>query len=118
MRVLGRKSKSEMLAAASVARVVIAVYGDEARGSFEPRALADTAELESAIQRHDFIGLLTFIGVPPQIWLAVQLDHKAKQSFNELVSRLTAAAVNDATFWAPRAPRLAQLSGARTIEAR
>ena len=37
MRVLGRKSKTEMLQAASVARVCIGVFGDPVRGVFEPR---------------------------------------------------------------------------------
>jgi hypothetical protein len=118
MRVLGRKSKTEMLQAASVARVCIGVFGDPVRGVFEPRRLCDLDELESAIRSHNFIALLTFVGVPPQTWLAVQLDLKAAQSFNELVGRLTAEAANTGSFWLSQPAPLAMVSGTRTIEAR
>jgi hypothetical protein len=117
MRVLGRRTKNEMLAAASVARVCIGVFGDPVRGVFEPRRLSDLDELESAIRSHNFIALLTFVGVPPQVFIAAQMDIKAKQAFGELVSRLTAEAASTGSFWQP-SPRLAQLSGSRTIEAR
>ena len=117
MRVLGRKTKADMLAAAETARVVIGIFGDTERCSFEPRVLADVAELEAAISRWEFVGIAVFIGVPPRVLLAVHLDSQARRAFDEVISRLTAAAVNDKGFWLPRAPRLAQLSGSRTIEA-
>jgi hypothetical protein len=91
---------------------------DPVRGVFEPRRLCDLDELESAIRSHNFIALLTFVGVPPQTWLAVQLDHKAAQSFNELVSRLTDTAANSGSFWLSQPAPLAMVSGTRTIEAR
>lgn len=117
MRVLGRKTRADMLAAAETARVVIGIFGDTERCHFEPRVLAHAAELEAAIKRWDFIGILTFIGVPPRVTLAVEMDHRARRAFDELVSRLTATAAQDGSFWLPRAAQLAQLSGTRTIEA-
>jgi hypothetical protein len=115
MRVLGRKTKAQMLQAAGTARVVIAVY-ETARGSFEPRRLGSFDELEIAIRSHGFIALLCYIGVPPQVFLAVSLDSKAALAFNELTSRLTSEAAQSASFWQP-APQLAQLAGDRVIEA-
>jgi hypothetical protein len=117
MRVLGRRTKNEMLAAAGVSRVCIGVFGDAARCQFESRRLGDLDELESALRAHNFIALLTFIGVPPQTWLAVQLDHEAAQSFNELVSRLTTAAATQGSFWLSQPAPLAMASGSRKIEA-
>ena len=100
-----------MLQAASVARVCIGVFGDPVRGVFEPRRLCDLDELECAIRSHNFIALLTFVGVPPQTSAPVHLDHKAAQSFNELVSRLTAAAANDGNFGCPNRLPLRWLVG-------
>jgi hypothetical protein len=118
MRVLGRKTKADMLAAVETARVVIGIFGDTERCSFEPRVLADIAELEAAISRWEFVGIAVFIGVPPRVLLGVHLDGHARRAFDEVISRLTAAAVNDSSFWLPRASRLAMVSGTRTIEAR
>jgi hypothetical protein len=110
MRVLGRKTKADMLAA-------VGIFGDTERCSFEPRVLADIAELEAAISRWEFVGIAVFIGVPPRVLLAVHLDSHARRAFDEMVSRLIATAVHDASFWTPRASRLAMVSGDRTIEA-
>jgi hypothetical protein len=115
MRALSRRTKNQMLQAAGMARVCIAVY-TKADGSFEPRRISDLDELESAIRRHEFVGLLAFVGIPPLIFLARSLDSKAALSFNELTSRLTSEAAQSPSFWQP-APRLAQMSGNRTIEA-
>lgn len=112
MRVLGRKTKAQMLQAAETARVRIAVY-ETAQGSFEPRRLGSFDELEIAIRSHNFVGLLCFVGIPPQTFLAVALDSKAALAFNALVSRLTSEAAQSASFWQP-AP---QLAGDRVIEA-
>jgi hypothetical protein len=117
MRVLSRKTRTDMLAAAETARVVVGIFGDTERCSFEPRVLADVAELEAAISRWEFVGIALFIGVPPRVLLAVHLDSQARRAFDEVISRLTAAAVNDSKFWAPRASRLAMVSGNRSIEA-
>jgi hypothetical protein len=117
MRVLPRKTKLEMLAAASAARVVVGIFGDTERCSFEPRVLADLSELESAISRWEFVGIAVFLGIPPKVLLAVHLDSHAKVAFDQVISRLTDAAVRDAGFWTPRASRLAMVSGDRTIEA-
>ncbi len=117
MRVLGRKAKSAMLQAAAAARVVIAIYGDVTRCQFEPRVLADAAELESAISRWDFVALVTFAGLPPRVLLACEMDGKARRAFDSSVERLTATAASDGNFWAPQPRRLAMVSGTRTIEA-
>jgi hypothetical protein len=37
-------------------------------------------------------------------------------AFDQVISRLTDAAVRDTGFWTPRASRLAMVSGDRTIE--
>jgi hypothetical protein len=116
MRVLGRKTKADILQAAGTARVVIAVFGDVMRCQFEPRRLCNLDELEAAVRAHNFVAVLAFTGVPPRLFIGVEMDHKAKHAFGELVSRLTAEATNSGSFWQP-APRLAQISGDRRIEA-
>jgi hypothetical protein len=118
MRVLGRKTKSQMLQAAGTARVVIAIYGDATQCQFEPRRLGSFDELEIAIRSHNFVGLLCFVGIPPLIFLARSLDSKAALSFNELTSRLTSEAAQSPSFWQPAPAPLAMVSGTRTIEAR
>jgi|HubBroStandDraft_4_1064222.scaffolds.fasta_scaffold93341_3 hypothetical protein len=118
MRALSRKGRADMLSAAQTARVVVGIFGDTERCSFEPRVLADVAELDAAISRREFVGIVAFLGIPPRIVLAVYLDSKAQHAFDALVSSLTATAVQDARFWQPRVSRLARLSGSRTIEAR
>jgi hypothetical protein len=118
MRVLGRKTKAQMVQAAAASRVVIAVFGDVTRCQFEPRRLGDLDELEAALRRHDFIAVLAFIGLPPRLFIGAAMDHEAARSFNELVSRLTAEAANSGSFWLSQPAPLAMVSGTRTIEAR